>query len=217
MKPEKATQLPTLKPVLTLILGILLLFLFVSCKDKSTKTTPSPKVTEKSKPMPTQEADINTKTPSIMVEATINGMAFALTQIDLKKSTDVVLLDNGIQFRVNDTVNQVVLVNLYAPDFFKNIPISITQQTAALAPEEAFKVKTQSRVEFVIPSEPAVQGDTKVLYEGVVTLSAYSPSKLAITFQGKGLSLGSRKNELFPMQGKIVFENFTVYDNRQNE
>ncbi|WP_419211515.1 hypothetical protein ACNR9Q_12300 [Maribacter sp. X9] len=157
---------------------------------------------------------VKTKAPKATVSINLDGQALPWGVLDTKRSTDVTLLDNGLQFRLNDTDNRSVLVNLYAPDFFNQIPIRITQQTSALAPEDVYKVKTQSRLEVLVPSEYPVQGDAKVLYEGDVTLEQYSRSALTVTFQGKGLPLGASKTQLFPMEGKIVLENFEIYDAR---
>ncbi|NCO64429.1 MAG: hypothetical protein GW839_00020 [Flavobacteriales bacterium] len=187
---------------------------FFSCKSDiktSSEETVKTTISETSKK---EKNEKTRKTATINMEAVINGENFSLTDYDPVSSTDVVFLDNGIQFRINDVNKQGVLVNMYAPDLLKQIPITISQQTSALKPEEAYNIKTQSRLEIVIPSKSPVQGDTKVLLQGTVSLEALSENKLTVIFTGNGFALGSNKKNLFPMQGKIVLENFNVYDGR---
>ncbi|MGZ0016148.1 hypothetical protein [Yeosuana sp. AK3] len=187
---------------------------FFSCKNdsKSSSEATIKKTVEVTPKKETQEQ--TKKIATINMEAVINGKNFSLTDYDSGSSTDVVFLDNGLQFRINDVNKQGVLVNMYAPDLLKQIPITISQQTSALKPEEAYNVKTQSRLEVVIPSRSPIQGDTKVFYQGTVSLEALSENKLTVTFTGEGFALGSNKKNLFSMQGKIVLENFKVYDGR---
>lgn len=190
---------------------------FFSCKNDS-KSSSEATVKKAIEILPEKKTNEKTrKTVTINMEAVINGENFSLTDYDPVSSTDVVFLDNGIQFRINDVNKQGVLVNMYAPDLLKQIPITISQQTSALKPEEAYNVKTQSRLEVVIPSKNPVQGDTKVLYQGAVLLEELSENKLTVTFTGKGFALGSNKKSLFPMQGKIILENFNVYDYRMKD
>lgn len=149
-----------------------------------------------------------------LVEAQIDGKPFKMDNFDQELTTDVVFLDNGIQFRINDVNKQMILVNMYAPDLLEHIPIVISQQSSALKVGEAYKVKTQSRVEVEIPSGKYLQGDVKVLFQGTVALEELSKNKLTVTFAGKGFNKGSNMKNLFPMQGKIILENFNVYDFR---
>lgn len=183
----------------------------MGCKNKEKQPPTMPQT-----PVQTVEKTeaVKTKEPKATVRINIDGETLPWGTLDPSQTTSVTLLDNGLQFRLNDMDNRSILVNLYAPDFFKNIPIRIAQQTSALAPEDVYNVKTQSRLEVVVPSERPVQGDAKILYEGHVTLEEYSPSALTVTFQGKGLPLGASKTQLLPMEGKIVWENFEIYDAR---
>lgn len=200
-----------MKNMINIFLVFATLICAMGCKNKEKQPSTMPQT-----PVQTVEKTeaVKTKEPKATVSINIDGQALPWGALDTKLSTNVTLLDNGIQFRLNDIDNRSVLVNLYAPDFFKNIPIKITQQTSALAPEDVYSVKTQSRLEVVVPSERPVQDDAKILYEGHVTLEEYSPSSLTVTFQGKGLPLGASKTQLFPMDGKIVLENFEIYDAR---
>ncbi|MEZ4842330.1 MAG: hypothetical protein R2821_12670 [Flavobacteriaceae bacterium] len=171
------------------------------------------KITESSSPVSAKKSK-ERKQFTALVEAQIGGKELKMTSFDQAISTDVVLLDNGIQFRIDDTNKQSLQVNMYAPQFADKIPISISQQSAALSADEVSSSKTNSRLEVVIPSDPPVQGDTKILYEGSVSLDELTGSKLVVTFQGKGISYGDNRKNLFPMHGKIVLENFNVYDGR---
>ncbi len=194
---------------------VLFIILIVSCKNE-TKKNENQDVKTSVLPTPVKKEQ-ERKIITGMVEAQIDGQPFNMNTFDQKLTTDVTFLDNGIQFRINDVNKKSVLVNMYAPDLLKHIPITISQQTSALEIEEAYKVKTQSRLEVVIPSEQPMQGDSKVLYTGTVSLEELSENKLVVTFSGNGFSSGSTlKKELFPMEGKIVLDNFNVYDFRTN-
>lgn len=189
-----------------------LLLLIVACKND---TKSDEKQDIKTTILPTSKKDQERNIVTGTVEAQIDGKPFKMGNFDQKLTTDVTFLDNGIQFRINDVNKKSVLVNMYAPDLLNHIPITISQQTSALEVEEAYKVKTQSRLEVVISSERPMQGDSKVLYIGTVSLEELSENKLVVTFSGNGFSSGSTlKKELFPMEGKIVLYSFNVYDSR---
>ena len=191
---------------------IFLTLLMVACKNDA-KSTQSKEV--KTNDMTTiTKKDKEKKIVTGLVEAQIDGKPFKMDNFDQKITTDVVFLDNGIQFRINDVNEQMILVNMYAPDLLKHIPIAISQQSSALKAGEAYKVKTHSRLEVEIPSGKYLQGDVKVLFQGTVALEELSENKLTVTFTGKGFANGSNKKNLFPMQGKIILENFNVYDGR---
>ena len=193
---------------------VLLFSLFFNCKNESQIEKEQQEVLHS---IPTATKKNEENKPIVgLVKVQIDGKSFRMTDFDQELTTDVTYLDNGVQFRIEDINKQTVLVNMYAPGLLQKIPITIAQQSSALDPEEAFSVKTQSRLEINIPSESPVQGDVKVLYEGTVSLEELTNSKLVVTFMGKGFSLGSNKKELFPMQGEIVLENFNVYDARMN-
>lgn len=149
------------------------------------------------------------------VEVTFDGQTVNFSDFDQNMSTDVTYLNNGIQFRLNSVKKQSILVNMYAPDFFNKIPITISQQTYALSVKEFDKVKTQSKLEVIIPSTPEKKRDFKVLYEGTVTLNELSENRLVVIFSGTGLPLGDSKDDFFPFEGKIVLESFNVYDFRE--
>lgn len=93
-----------------------------------------------------------------------DGESTSFTDFDPNMTTDVTFLDNGIQFVITSMNKEAVLVNMYAPEFFKKIPITISQQSYAIPPGEGFEVKTQSRLEITIPNNPVQKRDTKVLY-----------------------------------------------------
>lgn len=192
---------------------IFLTLLMVACKNDA-KSTQSKEV--KTNDMTTiTKKDKKKKVVTGLVEAQIDGKPFKMDNFDQKITTDVVFLDNGIQFRINDVNEQMILVNMYAPDLLKHIPIAISQQSSALKAGEAYKVKTHSRLEVIVPSGKHLQSDSKALYQGTVSLDELSENRLVVTFNGMGFSLGSTlKKELFPMQGKIILDSFNVYDFR---
>lgn len=202
-----------MKPKTTLYLAGLVFLAIIGCKDK---TIPKKDSHTEQHPYPTKERAVP-KEPTAEVTLMINNEALSWGALDPQKTSPVTLMDNGLLFRLNDIHGHMVLLNLYAPDFFTKVPLTITQQTAALAPKEVNTVTTQSRLEVVVPSERPVQGDTKVLYEGSVTVEEFSPSKLKVHFQGKGFALGGTKTRLFPMEGTLVLEAFESYDARHHE
>lgn len=195
------------------IISIIFLTLLMAACKNDTKTGTKHDV--KTNDMTTiTKKDKEKKIVTGLVEAQIDGKPFKMDNFDQELTTDVVFLDNGIQFRINDVNKQMILVNMYAPDLLEHIPIAISQQSSALKVGEAYKVKTQSRVEVEIPSGKYLQGDVKVLFQGTVALEELSKNKLTVTFAGKGFNKGSNKKNLFPMEGKIILENFNVYDFR---
>ncbi|MFV0593273.1 MAG: hypothetical protein ACK5M7_18005 [Draconibacterium sp.] len=197
-------------------LSLLVLFSFVgtsffSCGTKSKPANGQKVKTEESAVAPVKK-NKERKPFKEIVEAQIGDKELKMTDFDQELSADVVLLDNGIQLRLNDTEKRSILVNMYAPKLLKKIPISISRQMDALSPEEQATVDTKSKLSVVIPGNPPVQGDTKILLEGTVTLNELSDSKLVVTFSGEGFS-GNRDNR-FSMSGKIVLESFNVYEAR---
>lgn len=155
------------------------------------------------------------KVPTGTVDVQFEGESASFADFDPNMTTDITFLDNGIQFIITSLKNQAVLVNMYSPEFFKKIPITISQQSYAISPGDGSEVKTQSRLEVTIPNNPVQKRDTKVLYEGTVTLSELSENRLVLTFSGTGLPIADSKTDFFPLSGKIVLENFNVYDMRQ--
>jgi hypothetical protein len=54
------------------------------------------------------------------------------------------------------------------------------------------------------------------MYDGELAVEEFFDNKIIITFNGRGFLLGINNKEanLFPMQGKIITENFSVNDFR---
>ena len=206
----------TLCYIKNMIVITLLCFAVVSCKNDA-QNSPSTEAgaSEISRSSKSEKKSKEKKILTGIVEVQFDGQTVSFTDFDQNMSTDVTYLDNGIQFRINSVNNQSVLVNMYAPDFFKKIPITISQQIYALTPEEYTRIKTQSKVEVTIPSVPENKRDFKVLFEGTVTLSELSENRLVVTFSGTGLPKGDSRDDFFPFAGKIVLENFNVYDFRE--
>lgn len=198
------------------LFSILLCFVLVSCKnDAQNSSSEAADANHVSRASKSKKQSEERKVISGIVEVQYDGQTASFTDFDQNMSTDVVYLDNGIQFRINSTNNQSVLVNMYAPDFFKKIPITIFQQTYALPPGESGDVKTQSRLEVIIPTVPENKRDFKVLYKGTVTLNELSENRLVVTFSGTGLPIADSKDDFFPFEGKIVLESFNIYDFRE--
>ena len=198
------------------MLSTLLCFALVSCKnDAQNSSNEAADTNHVSRPSKSKKQSEERKLIKGIVEVQYDGQTASFSDFDQNMSTDVVYLDNGIQFRFNSTNNQSVLVNMYAPDFFKKIPITISQQTYALPPGESANVKTQSRLEVIIPTVPENKRDFKVLYKGTVTLNELSENRFVVTFSGTGLPIADSKDDFFPFEGKIVLESFNVYDFRE--
>ncbi|WP_273273028.1 hypothetical protein [Maribacter polysiphoniae] len=208
-----------MKTILHLTLAIFISIQLCSCKENAQKNTDVN--TNDTVPQSiTKEKKENTrKTAIVNIEADISGKKFSLTEYNPETSTDVVFLDGGLQFRIHDYQNKSVLVNIYSPEMFAKLPLTITRQSLALPPKEAATSKTQSRLEILIPSPQHFQGDNKILYEGSVTLEELSTTQILINFDGKGIAHGARKKteNLFPMKGRIKLENFSIYDARMKE
>lgn len=198
-----------------LMLSALLCFASVGCKN-DTSDSPSAEANARraSSSSKSKKQAVKRKIIKGIVEVQFDVQTVSFSDFDQNVSTDVVYLNNGIQFRINSVDNQSVLVNMYTPDFFEKIPVTISQQTSALSIEESYKVKTQSRLEVVIPTIPENKRDYKVLYDGTVTLNELSENRLVVTFSGRGSPFYDTKGDFFPMEGKIVLENFNVYDIR---
>ncbi|MBD0779281.1 hypothetical protein HPE56_15885 [Maribacter sp. ANRC-HE7] len=202
-----------------LLIATVIILLLFSCKENARKNTDVNTNNTVPQSMNKEKKANTRKTAIVNVEADISGKKFSLTEYNPEASTDVVFLNGGLQFRIHDYQNKSVLVNLYSPEIFAKLPITITQQSLALPPKEAATSKTQSRIEILIPSPQHFQGDNKILYEGSVTLEELSTTKILINFDGKGIAHGARKKteNLFPMKGRIKLENFSIYDTRMKE
>ena len=199
----------------SLFLVVFLMLATLSCKNES-KNGANTEDADNEMPYPSKkikESD-ERKVPTGTVNVQFDGESASFTAFDPNMTTDVTYLNNGIQFRIISVTNQSVLVNMYAPDFLKKIPITISQQSYALEGQAGYKVETQSRLEVTIPNNPVQKRDAKVLYEGTVTLNELSENRLVVTFSGTGLPIADSKTDFFPLSGKIVLENFNVYDFR---
>ena len=197
-----------------LLVLTLLTFVVFNCKNESKSNATDDQDKELVSSKRTNKSE-ERKTPTGIVTVQFDGETVEFTDFDPTITTDVVFLPNGIQFRINSLTQKIVLVNMYSPNLLDKIPISISQQSYALPAGESLEVETQSRLEVTIPSVPEKPRDYMVLYEGVVTLSELSENKLVVTFSGTGLPIADSKMDLFPLEGKIVLENFNVYDMRE--
>ena len=190
-----------------------------SCKNDTktnSETTVKTTIPETSK---NKKKEDTRKTAIVNIEAVVNGKDFSLTKYNPEKSTDVVYLNNAVQFRISDFDGQSVLVNLQSPEMFKQKPITIRQQTVALPIKEVQGTKEQSRLTFDYKSDNPAIPIIYELYDGELVVTEFSDTKIVITFNGRGSLWGStnKKANLFPMQGKIVMKNFTINDFRMNE
>jgi hypothetical protein len=206
----------TISIITTLILLTLTLF---SCKNDtktSSETTVKTTIAETSKK---KKYEDTRKTAVVSIEAAVNGENFSLSTYNTEKSTDVVYQNNAVQFRITDFDGQSVMVNLQSPDMFKQKPLTIRQQTAALPIKEVHGTKEQSRLSFDFKSDDPSIAKTYEMYDGELVVEEFSDTKIVITFDGRGSRFGinNKEGNLFPMQGKIVTENFSINDFRMEE
>lgn len=204
------------------LLIILLSILFISCNENKTEIKKSneneiSKTTVKKE----KKEKKGKKLAKVTVDAIIKGENFTLNAIDFKKSGEVVYLNDGLQFKFVDVNDQLVLVNIFSPEIHKTTPITFSQQISALSVKEQASTRMKrSRLEIVIPTERKLESDSKIFYDGNVVLEEFTDDKIVVSFKGKGFtrnlnpSSSSFEDKLFPMEGKIIVENFKTYDGR---
>lgn len=209
-----------MKTKITSIIILLLLFNLVSCKSETKTTNETAVKTAAPETSKKKRNETTRKTANVSIEAVINGENFSLATYNPERSTDVVYMENAVQFRITDFDGQSVMVNMLSPKIFKQIPLTITQQTAALPIKEVNGTKEQSKLSFDFKSDDPGTAKTYEMYDGELILEEFSDTKIVITFNGIGFRYGinNKEGNLFPMQGKIVTENFSINDFRmENE
>jgi hypothetical protein len=182
----------------------------IKTSSEETVKTTIPETSKKEKKENTR------KTAIVQIDAVVNGENFSLTTYNPEKSTDVVYQNNAVQFRITDFDGQSVMVNLQSPEMFNKKPFTIRQQTAALPIKEVHGTKEQSKLSFDFKSDNPANPIIYEMYDGELAVEEFSDNKIIITFNGRGFLLGINNKEanLFPMQGKIITENFSVNDFR---
>lgn len=95
------------------------------------------------------------------------------------------------------------------------------QDSLLNTPEEQITTKQKrSRVHIRIPGDPQKEGDAKLLYKGTVVLEKFTNDMIVVSFNGTGFPKDidpkspRYKDKLFPMEGKIIIEDYNIYDNR---
>ncbi|MBT8182618.1 MAG: hypothetical protein HKP42_09270 [Maribacter sp.] len=161
----------------------------------------------------THSNDLNGK-----VEAIIGDTKLLITEFNAKKSTSVVFLKDGLQFKILDNNNKSVLVNMYAPGLLNRIPFTINRIIESLSAEEVNNSKTKSKLEILLPGNKASMKDLKKLYKGSMTLLEASNQRIVVAFKGSGVNgdteVNNRDENQFPMEGFIEINNFKIYDMR---
>jgi hypothetical protein len=202
---------------ITLVIGISILLF--SCKEEVKKSV-NPVVETTVPQTATKKKKENTRKVAIVnIEAVVNGENFSLTKYNTEKSTDVIYQNNAVQFRITDFDGQSVMVNLQSPEMFGKKPITIRQQTVALPIKEVHGTKVQSKLTFDFKSDEPAIPIIYEMYDGELIVEEFSDTKIVITFDGRGSLWGITNKEanLFPMQGKIITENFSINDFRMEE
>ena len=162
------------------------------------------------------------KKTKVSVDAIIEGKKFVFDKLHPKDTEPVIVfIKGGFYFRFIDINDYVVMGGLYSSDIFDNTPITFTQQKCALPiKEQATTKQKRSDLLFRIPGNPQRQGDAKNFYEGLVILEKFTDDMIVISFKGIGFPTGIEpklpryKDKLFPIQGKIIIEDYNVYDYR---
>lgn len=200
-------------------IAVLLIGITFSCKEEVKKSVSPVVKTTVPQTFAKKKKENTRKTAIVNIEAVINGENFSLTKYNSEKSTDVVYQNNALQFRITDFDGKSVLVNLQSPEMFNQKPITIRQQTAALAIKEVHGTKEQSKLAFDFKSDDPAIPIIYEMYDGELVVEEFSDTKIIITFNGRGFPYGinNKQNNLFPMQGKIVTENFSINDFRIKE
>ncbi len=200
-----------------LILFALVVILPGCGNDKSDAKVKTNSVKQESNNPSKKKKDETKKNTTVKVDVTVNQEKIIIDQIDPKHSSLVVLLNEGIQFKYTDFNDQVVLVHLYDPSIYKSTPNSFKQQMAALPPKEQALVKVKGSKLSISTSNKELRSlNISELFEGDVILQEFTDNKISISFKGKGFSVGlnNSKNNLFPMEGNIVVENYNIHDGR---
>jgi hypothetical protein len=207
-----------MKKKITYIVTIILITSFFSCKQNTKKDIDSSVKTSLPEATKSKKKENTRKIAIVNIEAVVNGENFSLTKYNPEKSTDVVYQNNAAQFRITDFDGQSVMVNLQSPEMFSNKPLTISQQTVALPIKEVHNTKEQSKLTFDFKNDDPARPIIYELYDGELIVEEFSDTKIIITFNGRGSKWGinNKKANLFPMQGKIVSEHFTINDFRIN-
>tara|TARA_R110000868_G_C10793309_1_gene756504 strand:- start:407 stop:1036 length:630 start_codon:yes stop_codon:yes gene_type:complete len=208
-----------MKTTRNITLAIFISILLFSCKE-AVKNSNSPVVEiTVNQPATKKKKDNTRKIAKVNIKATVNGEDFSLTTYNPEKSTDVIYQNNAVQFRITDFSGQSVLVNLQSPDMFSQKPFTIRQQTAALPIQEVHGTKEQSKLSFDFKSEDPAIPIIYEMYDGELVVEKFSDTKIVITFNGRGFRWGINNKEanLFPIDGSIVIENFSINDFRITE
>mgnify|MGYP003624360121 FL=1 len=208
-----------MKTTRNITLAIFISILLFSCKE-AVKNSNSPVVEiTVNQPATKKKKDNTRKIAKVNIKATVNGEDFSLTTYNPEKSTDVIYQNNAVQFRITDFSGQSVLVNLQSPDMFSQKPFTIRQQTAALPIQEVRGTKEQSKRSFDFKSEDPAIPIIYEMYDGELVVEKFSDTKIVITFNGRGFRWGINNKEanLFPIDGSIVIENFSINDFRITE
>ena len=93
------------------------------------------------------------------VEVVIGDTKLLITEFNAKNSTSVVFLKDGLQFKILDNNNRLVLVNMYAPGLLDRTPFTINRIIESLSAEEASKSNTKGKLEILLPGKKASMED----------------------------------------------------------
>ena len=181
----------------------------INIKDKNVKESVSAR-SEKN-----EKTNANT---SVFVEAIIDGEKIIFDDYDPKYKSVVVLFNESIQLKFTDINNKTVLVHLYDSKLYDSSPITFSQQIASLPREEQVLVKVKASklsISNTLNDEGKIVSISELI-DGNLILKEFTETKIVITFKGNGFLVGANnaKDKLFPMEGKIIIENYSIYDAR---
>jgi hypothetical protein len=195
-----------------------LFVLLQSCGNKESDTTlnKDPKKEISTKFSKKKKHETNKKVV-VKVEAKIKDKKFIFGEVDTTYNSVVVLFKNSFQIRYVDTNDKLVLVHFYASNVYK-APNSFSQQIASLPQMERTNIKVKSsKLVLKFPNkDKSMWSYNTELYEGEVQLKEFTEDKIIINFKGKGYPYGDNnaKGKLLRIDGKIIIENYYVYDAR---
>jgi len=162
--------------------------------------------------------DKTKKNTIVTIDATIEGNEIVFDKVNPKYNNLVVLFNDFIQLKYTDMNGMIVLVHLYDSEIYNKTPNNFEKQVATLSRKEQANVKVKSsKLSFTIPGTKPGSLHIKELYNGEVILKEFTEEGIVIIFEGQGFPVGVNqgKSKLFPMQGKIVIENYNIYDARR--
>jgi len=201
--------------------SLILLTLFavlISCGDDKSNTKEKTNIIKETSKASSKKQEKINKTTLVNVEGTIDGKKVLFDKNDPNHKSVVVLFNGAIQLKFTDTKSQTVIVHLYDTKIHESSPITFTTQVASLPRKEQVSVKVKGSKLSISNTSNDERKIVSIseLIEGDVILKEFSDNKILINFKGRGFIVGANnaKDNLFPMEGEIIIENYNINDGR---